>query len=167
MSILFCTEYVLHRRKVLEKGFVRRGGTIFHGEDLSAVVTWRVYVSSTEMWKNPIGKGDTLESRLWAFYRDWPIRRESGSRKCVKNRVKWRILLVWDAPWTVLAENLHGRRFLYKKADSDLRKIGSQAKKFVMKDFAGKFGAQFFHIANKIEAPISFLNQNSINPWQQ
>ena len=53
-----------------------------------------------------------------------------------------------------MAENLHGRRFLYKKADSDLRKIASQAKKFVMKDFAGKFGAGFFHIANKIEAPL-------------
>ena len=53
-----------------------------------------------------------------------------------------------------MAENLHGRRFLYKKADSELKKIGSQAKKFVMKDFAGKFGAGFFHIANKIEAPI-------------
>ena len=29
--------------------------------------------------KNPIGKGDTLESRLWAFYRDWPYRRKTGS----------------------------------------------------------------------------------------
>ena len=29
--------------------------------------------------KNPIGKGDTLESRLWAFYRDWPYRRKNGS----------------------------------------------------------------------------------------
>ena len=38
MSILFCTKNVLHRGKVLKKGFVRRGGTIFHGEDLSAVV---------------------------------------------------------------------------------------------------------------------------------
>ena len=79
MSILFCTENVLYRGKVLKKGFVRRGGTIFHGEDLSAVVLWRVYVGSMEMWKKPIGKGDTLESRLWAFYRDWPYRRKNGS----------------------------------------------------------------------------------------
>ena len=49
MSILFCTKNVLHRGKVLKKGFVRRGGTIFHGEDLSAVVLWRVYVGSLEM----------------------------------------------------------------------------------------------------------------------
>ena len=54
-----------------------------------------------------------------------------------------------------MAENLHGRRFLYKKADSDLRKIGSQAKKIVMKDFAGKFGALFFiWCGYKIDAPI-------------
>ena len=29
--------------------------------------------------KNPIGKGDTLESRLWAFYRDWSYRGKFGS----------------------------------------------------------------------------------------
>ena len=59
-----------------------------------------------------------------------------------------------------MAENLHGVRFLYKKADSDLRKIGSQAKKFVMKDFAGKFGALFFiWCGYKIDAAIFHLAQ--------
>ena len=97
-------------------------------------------------YRGPIAMDDSWEWWIWAGYRDWPIRRESGSRKCVKNRVKWRILLVWDAPWTVLAENLHGSRFLYKKADSELKKIGSQAKTAKTEDFAGKFGTGFFHI---------------------
>ena len=147
MNILFCTKNVLHRGKVLKKGFVRRGGTIFHGEDLSAVVLWRVYVGSLEMWKKPIGKGDTKVSPVWVLYRDWlyrtksskkfwkaklgggcwryrgpiamddtrewpvwawyrswPYRRKFESRKCVKNLLKWRILLVWDAPGSVLSE---------------------------------------------------------------
>ena len=56
-------------------------------------------------YRGPIAVDDTQEWWIWARYREWPIRRESGSRKYVKNQVKWRILLVWDAPWTVLSEN--------------------------------------------------------------
>ena len=56
-------------------------------------------------YRGPIAMDDSQEWHVWARYRDWPIRRESGSRKCVKNRLKLRILLVWDAPWTVLSEN--------------------------------------------------------------
>ena len=33
---------------------------------------------------------------------------------------------------------------MYIDSESELRKIGSQAKKIVLKDFAGKFGALFF-----------------------
>ena len=44
---------------------------------------------------------------------------------------------------------------LYIDSESELRKIGSQAKKFVLKDFAGKFGALFFiGFGYKIDAPI-------------
>ena len=45
--------------------------------------------------------------------------------------------------------------FVYIEFDSELRKIGSQAKQFVLKDFAGKFGALFFiGFGYKIDAPI-------------
>ena len=44
---------------------------------------------------------------------------------------------------------------MYIDSESELRKIGSQAKKFVLKDFAGKFGALFFiGCGYKIDAPI-------------
>ena len=44
---------------------------------------------------------------------------------------------------------------MYIDSESELRKIGSQAKKFVLKDFAGKFGALFFiGFGYKIDAPI-------------
>ncbi len=44
---------------------------------------------------------------------------------------------------------------MYIDSESELRKIGSQAKKFVLKDFAGKFGALFFiWFGYKIDAPI-------------
>ena len=44
---------------------------------------------------------------------------------------------------------------MYIEFDSELRKIGSQAKKIVLKDFAGKFGALFFiWFGYKIDAPI-------------
>ena len=79
MSILFCMENVLYRGKVLKEGLVRRGGAIFHEDNLSAVATWRVYVGSMEMWKKPLAKGDILESRIWDFYRDWPYWRKNGS----------------------------------------------------------------------------------------
>ena len=36
--------------------------------------------------------------------------------------------------------------FLYIVSDSEVKKIGYQAKKFVLKEFAGKFGTRFFHI---------------------
>ena len=43
---------------------------------------------------------------------------------------------------------------MYIDSESELRKIGSQAKKFVLKDFAGKFGALFFiGFGYKIDAP--------------
>ena len=29
-----------------------------------------------DVYRGPIGKGDTLESPLWAFYRDWLYREE-------------------------------------------------------------------------------------------
>ena len=38
--------------------------------------------------KNPIGKGDTLESRLWAFYRDWQDRTKNGSQNMRENSSK-------------------------------------------------------------------------------
>ena len=44
---------------------------------------------------------------------------------------------------------------MYIDSESELRKIGSQAKKFVLKEFAGKFGTLFFiGFAYKIDAPI-------------
>ena len=44
---------------------------------------------------------------------------------------------------------------MYIDSESELRKIGSQAKKIVLKDFAGKFGALFFiWFGYKIDAPI-------------
>ena len=44
---------------------------------------------------------------------------------------------------------------MYIDSESELRKIGSQAKKIVLKDFAGKFGALFFiWFGYKIYAPI-------------
>ena len=44
---------------------------------------------------------------------------------------------------------------MYIDSESELRKLGSQAKKFVLKDFAGKFGALFFiGFGYKIDAPI-------------
>ena len=44
---------------------------------------------------------------------------------------------------------------MYIDSESELRKIGSQAKKIVLKDFAGKFGALFFMwFGYKIDAPI-------------
>ncbi len=64
----------------------------------------------------------------------------------MKNRVKSWILLVWDAPQTVLAENLHGSRILYIVSRSNLKNIGFSVEKFILKDFAGKFGTRFFHI---------------------
>ena len=43
---------------------------------------------------------------------------------------------------------------MYIEFESELRKIGSQAKKIVLKDFAGKFGALFFiWFGYKIDAP--------------
>ena len=65
----------------------------------------RWYVGCVEPSNIPIGEDDTQEWPIWVFYREWPYRRKFGSRKCVKNREKLRILLVWDAPQTVLAEN--------------------------------------------------------------
>ena len=44
---------------------------------------------------------------------------------------------------------------MYIEFDSELKKIGSQVEKNILKEFAGKFGTQFFHIAIKIEAPLS------------
>ena len=50
---------------------------------------------------------------------------------------------------------------MYIEFDSELRKIGSQAKKIVLKDFAGKFGALFFiWFGYKIDAPI-YITSNS------
>ena len=47
---------------------------------------------------------------------------------------------------------------MYIDSESELRKIGSQAKKFVLKDFAGKFGALFFiWFGYKIDAPILYI----------
>ena len=44
---------------------------------------------------------------------------------------------------------------MYIEFDSELRKIGSQDKKIVLKDFAGKFGALFFKgFGYKIDAPV-------------
>ena len=52
---------------------------------------------------------------------------------------------------------------MYIDSESELRKIGSQAKKFVLKDFAGKFGALFFiWFGYKIDAPI-YTNTKSYN----
>ena len=46
---------------------------------------------------------------------------------------------------------------MYIDSESELRKIGSQAKKLVLKDFTGKFGALFFiGFGYKIDAPIYF-----------
>ena len=56
------------------------------------------------------------------------------------------ILLVWDAPQTVLAENLHGSRILYIVSRSKLRNISLSVEKLILKEFAGKFGTRFFHI---------------------
>ena len=57
-------------------------------------------------YRGPIVMDDTREGLVWAWYREWIDRRQIGPRKCVKNRVKSWILLVWDAQQTVLAENL-------------------------------------------------------------
>ena len=46
-------------------------------------------------YRRPIERDDSREWLVWLWYRSW---RKFGSRKCLKNRVKWRILLVWDAP---------------------------------------------------------------------
>ena len=73
----------------------------------------------------------------------------------MKNEVKFRILLVWDAPqsfWSDSELKLQdsGRQIRFRA-----QKIGSQAKKYVLKDFAGKFGALFFiWFGYKIDAPI-------------
>ena len=64
-----------------------------------------VYAGCLESWNIPIGEDDTQEWPIWVFYREWTYRRKFGSRKCVKNQIKLRILLVWDAPQTVWAEN--------------------------------------------------------------
>ena len=36
-------------------------------------------------YRGPIAMDDSQEWHVWARYRDGPIRRESGSQKCVKN----------------------------------------------------------------------------------
>ena len=43
-------------------------------------------------YRRPIGRDDTREWPVWAWYRSWPYRRKFGSRKCVKTRGKNRIL---------------------------------------------------------------------------
>ena len=67
--------FVLHQKrtihgKVLKLDFVRRGGTIFQGWNLSVVVHGKVYVSSLEMCYNPIGRDDTRRSSVWVLYRN-------------------------------------------------------------------------------------------------
>ena len=53
---------------------------------------------------------------------------------------------------------------MYIDSESELRKIGSQAKKIVLKDFAGKFGALFFiWFGYKIDAPISYKKWNIVD----
>ena len=39
-------------------------------------------------YRGPIAMYASQEWHVWARYRDGPIRRESGSQKCVKNRLK-------------------------------------------------------------------------------
>ena len=82
-------------------------------------------------------------------------RRQFGPRKCVKNRVKSWILLVWDAPHTVLAKNQHGSMILYIVSGSKLRNIGLCSEKNILKEFAGQIFDQIFGgFGYKIDAPI-------------
>ena len=47
--------------------------------------------------RGSIEMDDRWEWWIWARFRDWPIRREFGSQKCVKTQVKWRILHEWGS----------------------------------------------------------------------
>ena len=98
-------------------------------------------------YRGPIGRDDTREWPVWAQYRSWPYRRKFGSRKCVKKRVKLRILLVWDAPqnfWSDSKLILQDFVYVYIEFDSELKKIGSWEEQIILKEFAGKFGTYFF-----------------------
>ena len=97
---------------------------------------------------------DTREGLVCVRYRSWLYPRQFGPRKCMKNRVKSWILLVWDAPQTVLAKNQHGSMILYIVSGSKLRNIGLSVEKIILKEFAGQIFDQIFHIAIKIETPI-------------
>ena len=97
-------------------------------------------------YRGPIGRDDTREWPVWAWYRSWPYRRKFGSRKFMKNRVKWRILLVWTLHRPFWAKPSGNCRILYIEFDSELKQIGSQVEKIMLKEFAGKFGTYFFHI---------------------
>ena len=76
-------------------------------------------------YRRPIERDESREWLVWLWYRFWQYKRKFGSRKCMKNRVKSWILLVWDAQQTVLAKNQHGAMILYIDSESKLRKIGS------------------------------------------
>ena len=65
-------------------------------------------------YRKPIVMDDTQEVR----YRSWLYRRQIGPRKCMKNQLKSWILLVWDAPRFVLAENWYRFRKLYIDSES-------------------------------------------------
>ena len=65
-------------------------------------------------WEEDVGGIKGLQGRMIpgngrygpGSYRSWPYRRKFGSRKCVKNLVKLRSLLIWDAPGSVLSKKL-------------------------------------------------------------
>ena len=53
-------------------------------------------------YREPIGRVESLEWLLWRFNRRWQELAFPGRRICVKNRWKWRFLLVPDAQQTEL-----------------------------------------------------------------
>ena len=81
----------------------------------------------------------------------------------MKNPVKSRILLVWDAPQTVLAKNQHGSMILYIVSGSKLRNIGLSVEKIILNEFAGQIFDQIFGgLGYKIDAPICFRPQRCL-----
>ena len=73
-----------------------------------------------DVYRGPIGKGDTLESPLWAFYRDWLYREEKGpSFMREKSRKTSNLARIWSRKIAESRELVHpGQKIIFYRLEA-------------------------------------------------
>ena len=112
-------------------------------------------------WEEDVGgieRDESQEWLVWLWHKEWIDRRQIGSRKCVKNRRKWRIFHEWDVPLTVLSDPKW--KFIQIRAQKNRLTRGKISYEGICRSKFYLFFYIFWGFGYKIHAPRSKLEED-------